>query len=266
MSSNEPQLPDGRARTVAPPTRLIPSLSVQRLRPAVGQVLLIVVSVLVALGVDEWASDRDAHALEREYLGRLLREVEQNNQIVDRTARMHSSVLYHAQIVYPILADPTATVPDTTAFLVSAYQASRSLFPSFVDDVYRELNSTGNLRLIRSPEVRDALLGYERQLGRQIPFELASLDYRDFIRRLFDPELQFTIREVCRSRSKDPCELGVGIPRRASMVAQLRNNDSVRGSLSLVIEQWSRGSGQVLDPVREDGDSLAAHLRRALQN
>ena len=53
---------------------------------------------------------------------------------------------------------------------------------------------------------------------------------------------------------------------RASMVAQLRNNDSVRGSLSLVIEQWSRGSGQVLDPVREDGDSLAAHLRRALQN
>ena len=245
------------------------------LRPgrALAELTLIVLAVLIALAVDSWRQKQEERGIEREYLTRLAADLEVNKKLFFGYRQFHEDVLANAKAIYPIVKGTITEVGDTTDVIVHAYQATRHVIPDYVDDTFEELKSAGNLRLIENQQIRMGLLAYYRILeSEDYPFELASKDYREFIRRMIDPELQQRIRAECELQ---PPHLGIGGSFEVSVAAhsggcpvdfgefdyaalfrQIANNDELRGALALTIMQWTRGISEVLDPALEHTEEL----------
>ena len=225
------------------------------------QIALIVVSVLLALSADAWRSRSRERQLERDYLVSLRDEIEVNRRQANSVDQFHQHVLKAARAAYPVIASSQHPIADTVQFLRDAYDASRTQLLSYEDDAFRELTTTGNIRMIKDHELRRALFSYDRRLRVITPLDLLSLDYRDQIRRLFDPELQLRMRDC---RLGEACEKPLDIPDHAILTRKLHGNDEVRGALALVIQQWAVGQTQVFPRHLASMDTLSKHIDRYL--
>ena len=126
-----------------------------------GEFLVIVVGVLVALGVDSWASQRDDRVLERDYLERLLDDVRYDLReyaFVDSVARVGEAASRELSSPERVAALPPEVL--IANLLVAADE--RVADPS--RETYEELVNSGQVELIRSPEVRRGLSAYARRI------------------------------------------------------------------------------------------------------
>jgi len=165
---------------------------------ALGEVSLIVIGILIALFINDWAIERADRKLEAEYLQRIgdelrddkrvleliIREVDRNrlfasdlNEFFDR--RMAAAD--HQRLVVAILKfglDPIDLVFDASTF----------------DD----LVSTGRLRLISDPEVRQAIQHAYAELQRLAPIRAPyRSEYMVALRGWIPSSMIRQIRDIC---------------------------------------------------------------------
>ena len=136
--------------------------------PRMGvEAIIIIASILLALGVDEWREDRRDRMLEREYLGQLLDDFEVNITEAKKQRFAHALQVANARAVYPRVHRGVELALEDAIIVTASYNASPSATANWVDDTFEELKSTGRLSLIRSPEIRHTLLAYYRFLDTQ---------------------------------------------------------------------------------------------------
>jgi hypothetical protein len=133
---------------------------------ALGEILLLVIGILLALQINAWNEQRVDAARERDYLGLLRQELQSNVDFIqgfylDRYARKVEAlemVRAHHQGRHEI--------EDSTRFAVEAgYGAvfgSRTFRASTA--VFDEIVSTGNLGILRDEELRRRLIAYYGQV------------------------------------------------------------------------------------------------------
>ena len=128
----------------------------------VAEFLVIVVGVLVALGVDSWATSQRERALEAEYLSRLLDDVRYDLgelSLVDSVSRIggDASRMLHTPAVVDTL-EPSRLV---SAVLV----VGNVRIPDPSRSTFEELINSGQIVLIQSQDVRRALASYDRMIN-----------------------------------------------------------------------------------------------------
>lgn len=229
-----------------------------------AEAVIIVASILLALGVDEWREERNDRELEREYLVRLLDDLVANEKMVAAQRFDDRGKIAHARAVYPYVNSGEYGDLDGPTAIVASYLASPSATPSWVDDTYEELKSTGRLSLIRNAELRHQLIGYHRFLEeRDWAYELRSTDYRDAVRTKLDPDIQLRIRRECTSREVG-CRISIDEDYASAYLAWLGNNEELAGGLRRVIVQWTRGEQEFLPQVEERTTALKALIEAEL--
>ena len=130
-------------------------------RYATGEISIIVVGVLIAITLDNCNDARINRRVEHEYLTRLAEDLRTDTAtfgFVHRTLqRKHTSLA----LVDSVL-NGRSPVNDTTAFLQAVISASNFAWnqPRVRTTTFQELHSTGNLRLLRDPELRAAIVQY----------------------------------------------------------------------------------------------------------
>lgn len=225
--------------------------------------VVVVLSVLVALGVDEWRGELVDRSLEREYLERLLLDLDENLSEITNQHRSQSSQLASARLIYPLVSRGDWVGLDTATAVRAAYFASPSPTPTWEDGTFLELSSTGRMALLRNPEVRADVLAYYRFLeARAYTYQLMSTAYRDAVRSRMDPGLQLALR-TCRPRSP-ACAVEVEGPELESFVDWMSGNPDLAGGLRRVIVQWTRGEEEFLPQVEESTLELRALLESDL--
>lgn len=136
-----------------------------------GEFVVIVVSVLVALGLDQWAAGRADRLSERAYLEALLTDLDADAAFLSETViplvALADSALGE---VGPVARGVVGFPADTIGFLRRVVSSRRTvaLLPS--SPTYDELIATGALRLIESASLRSSLITYYdhmRALGRR---------------------------------------------------------------------------------------------------
>ena len=128
-------------------------------RLLLGEFVVIVVGVLMALWVDELREARDNAELEVEYLESLVVDLGADLAQFDETEAWMRRSEAAAAIVLALYqgSPPAGNVADLVAAVETAgWQAWPSITRNTVDD----LKSTGNLRLIRDPGLRRAISAY----------------------------------------------------------------------------------------------------------
>jgi hypothetical protein len=120
------------------------------------ELVLLVSGILIALAVDGWIDDRRDARLEREYLGRLERDLDQNLEILREFVEFEGRQVADGVMAYRALRGADATDPETVAEAISHLTHRRTL--RLVRATYEDLLSTGNLGLIRDAVLRDTIV------------------------------------------------------------------------------------------------------------
>jgi len=151
-------------------------------RRLLGEFVVIVFGVLVALWVDQLREARANAGLEVEYLRSLVTDLEADlGQFDEAEAWMRRSE-GNAAIVLALYEGSPPT--DSMTDLVVAVETTGWQFvPSITRNTLDDLRSTGNLRLITDPAVRRAIAAYYRSVE-EVSIPLA--DMRDRIWAQYD--------------------------------------------------------------------------------
>lgn len=140
-----------------PVRRVSEALREMRWAQVVLELALLVVGILIALAVDGWMDDRrDAHA-ERQYLALLVRDLDRDLAVLDEYFDFEERQLEDGILAYRALREGVAPEDrEAVATALTRLTARRTL--RFNRSTYTDLLSTGNLRLIRNPKLRDRIV------------------------------------------------------------------------------------------------------------
>jgi hypothetical protein len=126
-----------------------------------GEFVVIVISVLVALALDQWAAARADRVSEREYLVALVADLESDaaylSELVIPLVSLADSALRE---VGPVSRGVAEFPTDTIAFLRRVVSSRRTIAQLPSSPTFDELISTGALRLIESARLRSSLVLY----------------------------------------------------------------------------------------------------------
>jgi len=157
-----------------------PKLAI-KVRSVLVEFVTIVVGVLVALAVDQWADDRAAQSLEGDYVLRLIGELRQD------TADLRLALTYVEDKeesllrLQQALLQPSGVQPDAIALLQDIGTGTNYAWnagPLAGATTFEELQSSGNLRLIEDPEIRFRIIRYySSALERERRIEARSTDF-----------------------------------------------------------------------------------------
>jgi len=126
------------------------------LRYAVGEVVLVVVGILIALQINTWNENRKERAIEIKYLKNLQHELKQDSIDIVRYKAIRLGILNAAQ---ELLNNAKLHQIDDVYKLDSLY-ISVAIWYEFVpnNNTFEELISSGNLQLLKNDSIKNLLL------------------------------------------------------------------------------------------------------------
>lgn len=130
---------------------------------ALGEIILVVIGILIALQVNNWNEDRKMKAQERQVLQSLYTEISNNKTVLKECSEGIREQLDHTDTLQTYLGPDYPGLSKTRIadlFFYTAYVP----YCNIVTDVLDELRSSGNLQLIRNVEIRQAISRWSRAI------------------------------------------------------------------------------------------------------
>lgn len=137
-------------------TNIIPDRT--GLKWLLSETLVVVLGVLIALWINDYWSFRQDRILERDYVDRLIRDVDSDIEYIEQeVARLLKAKFDALQAIRPVVYGEKPIPDDVESFLKQVSLAAAGGASSthwVVDTTFQDLLNTGNLRLIRDTELR----------------------------------------------------------------------------------------------------------------
>lgn len=127
---------------------------------AVGEILLVVVGILIAVSIDHWKEDMDIDAATNNYLVHLKTEVEENKESLLESLEINEGIISTGRQLVNLIANDTISYTEEDL----AYLMSSSLAPNLKLEldlpVLKELVGSGNIKRIDNRELRMMLINF----------------------------------------------------------------------------------------------------------
>jgi hypothetical protein len=169
-------------------------------RQAVVEILIIVVGVLIALGIDSWNNNRIDRNIEAEYLFRLAEDAAYNADqgigVIKALERKRAKLDQLAKIASN--SQTTAVVDSKTVLaLIGAGTDLGWSFPDFRTNTFDELTSTGRLSLIKDIALRTAITNYDAGLRDTVGrVNARRTEYPSYVYTLLQPEQMIELSDL----------------------------------------------------------------------
>lgn len=170
-------------------------ISAAKFRWLFAETLVIVLGVLIALGLDEYRTERYEQRLAIEYIQRIQDDVAQDLQYLSRSWYPRLKIKHESlDKIMPVIRGQTSVPGDLDEFFRNVARGGMqgaSVADWVTDTTFQDLRATGNLRLIRSAEVRAKIsLYYERLRAQLARVEARHTDYVSFVHTTIPAELR----------------------------------------------------------------------------
>lgn len=124
------------------------------------EVLVVIVGLMLAFQLDRWWEQRGERVQEAEYVDRLIADVESDIPVITYAIELASLRMKMADLLMEVAEDPPAATREPILFIAAVRQAAFTYSPNLASHTFEDMRSTGNLRLLRNPDIKNALYGY----------------------------------------------------------------------------------------------------------
>lgn len=152
---------------------------------AIGEIVLVVLGILIALQINTWSNEQDNLNLEQTYLLALQFEITEDLQFYSNVADSLKKQRASAEHVVWFLENPEAKITDSLRFITNFRNCADGENLTRTEVTWKELQSTGRLSLIRNKELVRQLFEY-----------YAFLDQFAFDFNKFPMERRYLVRQI----------------------------------------------------------------------
>jgi hypothetical protein len=124
------------------------------------EIVVVILGILIAFQIDRWSEDRRNREQELNYLARLEDDLQIEMQSMDAALRFAEARITDVLLLERALSDKSVAFERPGAIAAAVETATWRSFPQINSFVYSELQSTGNLGLIRSNILRRELANH----------------------------------------------------------------------------------------------------------
>jgi hypothetical protein len=124
------------------------------------EILVVIVGLLLAFQLDRWWEQRGERVQEAEFVARLAADVARESEFLEQAIVLATMRKGMAELLMDVAEDSSAATRDPVRFVAAVQQAAYTYAPILSAHTFEEMRSTGNLRLLRDPEVKNALYSY----------------------------------------------------------------------------------------------------------
>lgn len=158
---------------------------------ALGEIVLVVIGILIALQINNWNEERKTRVLEQQLLSSLLDEFEANFEILDQTVSLNEYVIEKSiglgKFTGPNLGD--FDEEELSSFMVDVFKYEPRYVPN--QGTVNEIISSGRLSVISDPELRKAISAWQSELESVKNQEDYVVERRDLAHDFFLQEGNF---------------------------------------------------------------------------
>lgn len=124
------------------------------------EIVVVIAGILIAFQIDRWAEDRRDREQEYNYLVRLKEDLQIEMESMDSALGYSESRIADVLLLEEVIANTSVASNQPSAVATAVETATWRSFPQINSFVYSELQSTGNLGLIRSDSLRRDLASH----------------------------------------------------------------------------------------------------------
>jgi Family of unknown function (DUF6090) len=121
------------------------------------ELAVLILGILIAFQIDRWAEDRRDREQEYDYLVRLKEDLQFEINSINEATEYSEARIAAVLLLEEAISNPSIALERSGAVPVALETATWRSFPQINAFVYTELQSTGNLALIRSDSLRREL-------------------------------------------------------------------------------------------------------------
>ncbi|MBO6584950.1 MAG: hypothetical protein JJ953_02470 [Gracilimonas sp.] len=148
---------------------------------AMGEIILVVIGILIALQINNWNQDRINRANEEFYLVNLINDINLQIDELNSTIQAEDTVALKLRAVGDLLKEGLTPEDMPTLNLNLSYLlANRSV--NIFDATFEDLKSTGNLKLIDDEHLRQKLTAFYQSMERADRVLLKNEGFKNQIR------------------------------------------------------------------------------------
>lgn len=139
--------------------------TVRYLKYAIGEIILVVIGILIALSINNWNSNRIDRNREAVYLKNIDRDLKEQLQSIEMQMDYELSII---KIAKPLIINykENHDLRVDSAFTASIGRLTGRMTFVKNNPTYTELLSSGNIDIIRNDSLKNALINYYQQLER----------------------------------------------------------------------------------------------------
>lgn len=145
------------------------------LKYAIGEIILVVIGILIALQVNNWNQSNNEKILEKEYLSRLLQDLDFDIKSFRTTIRLDSSKVENAKLLLQKFKQAEIWTKDDLANTYREFVINVNLNAQRV--TIDEIKSSGRITLIRNKDLRLHMMTYYANLEKTLSVSSKNNDH-----------------------------------------------------------------------------------------
>jgi len=127
---------------------------------AIGEIVLVVIGILIALSINNWNTKNIDSQKEKEYLSNLIEDIETQRIIVGKQIKHESDMRSSSEKAIHLLNSDNIDTDSLNSYLTTI---TRKTFV-INDPTFQDLKTSGNILLIRNNELRNKIISFYQNL------------------------------------------------------------------------------------------------------
>jgi len=232
---------------------------------AIGEILLVVIGILIALQINNWNEERKDRKMEINYLKNLKNELIFNIQFGKEQIEFSDFQAKNGRLILASLQSNLTGI--TMELAVALEHIGWNLEIIFIRDVWNELYATGNIGIVRNEEIKNRLTHLYNDMTLVNKFQEHEWSGYNFgVRRLLADVLPHSVR-LQIDESLEPAWYSgedIVIPNQSQIMNKLKDIEGLKGYIVDII-QTRRTSNVFIRNEIEGMKSIIALIEKELE-
>ena len=236
---------------------------------AIGEIVLVVVGILIAVQIDNWNQYKNDRIKEKEYLGRIIENLIRDSLMIENRMTFYKVVQGYGVNALAYLENGKTNGLTYEEILTSTFHASQIMTLVFTSPTYEELKSAGELNLIQDVSLRNELDVYYANSLSDIRLALGNEPkYRERIRSLLPYTLQEFMWGNCQQFNQlyqllMYCELPIAEQEAIKILEEIKQDKETIEYLRFWMSGLKIGL-ELMDKTKYDNSELIKNIRLAI--